>query len=128
MKLLLDTHALLWFAADKTKLAENTLRELESDENSVFFSCASIWEIAIKVSLRKLNLTISVEDGFRGILESNGLTELTVMYSHAARVANYPLHHHDPFDRLLVAQADIEQMTLVSKDAILDAYGIRRLW
>ena len=128
MKLLLDTHALLWFAAEKSRLSAATLRQLESDENEVFFSCASIWEISIKVSLRKLNLALNVEHEFSTLLSSNGLAELPIVYAHAARVSTYPLHHRDPFDRILVAQAEIERMTLVSKDEFLDAYGIRRLW
>lgn len=127
MRLLLDTHALLWSAEAPDKLSNNARRELERLENSLFFSTASVWELAIKMSVGKLRLSLLPDDMVQ-LLLSRGLSELPVEAVHASKVASMPLHHRDPFDRLLIAQAEIENMTLVSKDDGLDAYGIRRLW
>jgi PIN domain nuclease of toxin-antitoxin system len=127
VRLLLDTHVLLWSAESPEKLSPKARRELENPTNILFFSAASIWEVAIKVSLQKLALSMSSQQLVEALVGSD-FTELPVSSAHAAKVASIPFHHRDPFDRLLVAQAEIEQMTLVSKDAILDAYEIRRLW
>ena len=96
--------------------------------SDVFVSMASVWEIAIKVSIGKFNLQKPIDEFIAGQLESAGLDLLGISVAHAAEVSRMPLHHRDPFDRLLVAQAKVEQMTLVSVDDKLDAYGIDRLW
>lgn len=127
MKLLLDTHALIWFAEDDPKLSDEARRCLSQADNDLFCSVASIWELAIKASLGKLQLRARL-DAFRRRLEDNGFGIMSVEYSHAAHVLNLPWHHRDPFDRLLVAQALFEQAVLVSHDHLLDAYGIQRVW
>jgi PIN domain nuclease of toxin-antitoxin system len=127
VRLLLDTHVLLWSAETPEKLSATARRELEDASNTLFFSAASIWEIAIKISVGKLHLSMSPGQLVESLANSD-FTELPVASSHAAKVASIPLHHRDPFDRLLIAQAEIEQLSLVSKDTGLDVYGIRRLW
>jgi PIN domain nuclease of toxin-antitoxin system len=127
VRLLLDTHVLLWAAEAPEKLSAVARRELEDSSNALFFSAASIWEIAIKVSLGKLRFSRPPQDLVESLLQSD-FVELPIESTHAAKVSSMPWHHRDPFDRLLLAQADIEQMTLVSRDAGLDPYGIRRVW
>lgn len=127
MQLLIDTHALIWFAQGDRKLSKAARAALENPKNSRWVSVASIWEMAIKISLGKL----TIEGGlpaFRRQLESNGFELLTITAEHAERVAELPFHHRDPFDRLLVAQSEIGQMPLVSHDETLNAYGIARIW
>ena len=128
MRLLLDTHALIWFAEDDASLSKRARESLEDSANSLHYSLASIWEMAIKVSLGKLKMSVKLSGGFDHHLEQNGLNPLPIEYAHAARVAALPMHHRDPFDRLLVAQADLEHMGLVSHDEHLDAYGVKRIW
>ncbi len=128
MRLLLDTHALLWFASERTKLPARLLITLEDQRTDIYFSCASIWELAIKISVGKLRLSLDIGRELVPKLVENQVMELPISYLHAARVASLPLHHRDPFDRLLVAQAELERMDIVSHDLQLDAYGIRRIW
>jgi PIN domain nuclease of toxin-antitoxin system len=91
-------------------------------------STASLWEIAIKISLGKLALTEPFDVLIPAQLNLNGIELLEISVAHASMVANLPFHHRDPFDRLLIAQAQVEQMTIVSKDDTFDAYGIKRKW
>ena len=128
MRLLLDTHVLIWFTEGASEISHPARRALEAAGNTVYYSCVNIWEIAIKLSLQKVTMSLNLEHEFPDFLSTNDVLELPIQYAHVARVAYLPLHHRDPFDRLLIAQAEIEGMTLVSKDAELDAYGIRRLW
>ena len=127
MNLLIDTHALIWFAEDDRKLSKVALAEMENPKNSRWVSVASIWEMAIKISLGKLAINGGLT-AFRRRLESNGFDLLTVTAEHAESVADLPFHHRDPFDRLLVAQSKRSQMSFVSHDETLDAYGILRVW
>ena len=119
MKLLLDTHVLLWAAIDSPRI--QTLRpRLLSADNEVFFSVASLWEIAIKTSLGKLQADATT---IRESALANGFAELPISGPHALRVGSLPWHHRDPFDRLLVAQAAAEPMWLLTADEKLLAYG-----
>ena len=128
MSLLLDTHALIWFAENSPELSEAARAAVADSSEDVFCSVASIWEMAIKLSLGKLKMSVRLEGPFERVLEDSGLRLLPVEYRHAARVALLPWHHRDPFDRLLVAQAMVEGMRLLSHDAQLDAYGVNRTW
>lgn len=128
MKLLFDTHALIWFAEDRPELSEAVRAALADSSDDVFCSVASIWEMAIKLSLGKLKMAVRLEGPFERLLERHGFRLIAVEYLHAARVAALPWHHRDPFDRLLVAQALVEGMALLSHDGQLDAYGIKRIW
>lgn len=128
MKLLLDTHSFLWFIEDNPNLSTTALAPIKDATNEIFFSIASVWEIAIKISVGKIRLKEPLEAFIQDQLNLNRITLLGIKISHAATVAALPLHHRDPFDRLLVAQAIVEQVPIISKDAALDAYGITRVW
>lgn len=128
MKLLLDTHSFLWFIEDSPKLSATALASIKDGTNDVFVSLASLWEMAIKVSIGKLTLNSPFEALIPQQLGLNRITLLDIALSHAVAVANLPVHHKDPFDRLLIVQAMVEQMPIVSIDSALDAYGVTRLW
>jgi PIN domain nuclease of toxin-antitoxin system len=128
VRLLLDTLALIWFAEDDPLLSAAARQALDDQANELWCSVAGIWEMAIKISLGKLKVAARLETTFRRRVEENGFTILPVEYPHAAEVARLPWHHRDPFDRLLVAQASLERLALVSHDGQLDAYGIKRIW
>jgi PIN domain nuclease of toxin-antitoxin system len=119
MRLLLDTHIFLWVATDSDKLGPEARRLLESAD-AVYVSAASIWEIAIKARLGKID---AEPDCFADAIEACGFLELPVFARHGVKVSNLPLIHRDPFDRLLVAQAMVEPMRLVTADAHLKAYS-----
>lgn len=112
MRLLLDTHVLLWWLADDPRLAATARAAIASPEDEVRVSAASIWEMVIKQALGKLQLP----DGFAEVLASEDLLPLPVTAAHALAVGRLPLLHHDPFDRLLVAQCQVEGLTLVTAD------------
>ena len=125
MKLLLDTHALLWYLTTPEKLPAAAHRAIQAAENDVYASLASAWEIALKVSIGKLDFDTR---GLEQALPAVGLETLGISLQHTARVAKLPPHHRDPFDRMLVAQALCASMTLVSRDRVLAKYGVNLLW
>jgi PIN domain nuclease of toxin-antitoxin system len=122
VRLLLDTHLLLWAAAKSHRLPAQARELVEDPANDAYFSAASIWEIAIKRALRRTDFTVDLRDLLKG-LPAMGFVELPVTSGHAARVATLPDLHRDPFDRLLVAQSLAEPLTLISNDAILARYS-----
>jgi PIN domain nuclease of toxin-antitoxin system len=122
MRLLVDTHILLWALGEPGRLAHATRTQLESAENEVFFSAASIWEIAIKVQAGRLTMAFPIED-LSDAAQTMGFVELPVRAVHAAGVSRLPLHHRDPFDRLLVAQAMLEPAWLLTADRALEQYS-----
>jgi PIN domain nuclease of toxin-antitoxin system len=128
MRLLLDTHAFLWFVTANGRLSGAARAVIEDESNDSYVSAASTWEIAIKSSLGKLQLTEPYPVLVPREIDENGFIYLGIELTHTARVAELAFHHHDPFDRLLVAQALEEQLAVVSADAALDAYGVRRIW
>jgi PIN domain nuclease of toxin-antitoxin system len=128
MKLLLDTHALLWFLREPEKLPRQVLEEVEAAGATAFVSVATLWEIAIKVSLKKLYLPKEYDELFPQSVPDSGLSLLGIEPSHIAVVSRLPWHHRDPFDRLLIAQAQVEGLTLVTCDSEFSAYGIPLLW
>ena len=125
MRLLLDTHALLWALSAPSKLPVKTADALRAPGNDVFVSAASVWEIAIKTALGKLSA--DVDEIVRTSVDI-GFEELAVTFVHARRVHSLPPRHRDPFDRMLVAQALEEGLTVVTHDAMLVAYGAPTLW
>jgi len=127
MRVLLDTHAFLWGIADDPRLSLRARRAI-ADATERFLSIASCWEIAIKVSRRRLTLPKAIEQFVPEQLGMNGLQLLQIDLDDVARVATLPFHHRDPFDRLLVAQALGEELTLVSADPIFRKYGVKRVW
>jgi PIN domain nuclease of toxin-antitoxin system len=128
MKLLLDTHTLLWFIAGSANLSANARNLIEDAANEKFVSIASIWETAIKISIGKMSLSAPFDVLFPHQLQINGFELLPVTVEHTSVITTLPFHHRDPFDRLLIAQAIEEKMTMVSVDAHFDDYGITRLW
>ena len=121
MKLLLDTHIILWVAGQPDKLSKSTRDLLIQDENQLFFSAASIWEIVIKLGLGRKDFKVDPYR-LRKMLVIHGYTELPVTAEHALKVDSLPMLHKDPFDRLLIAQARSEGMLLLTVDAVVSQY------
>ncbi len=128
MKLLLDTHTLLWFIAGSASLSAYARSLIEDVEHEKFVSIASIWETAIKVSIGKMTLSAPFDVLFPQQLQINGFELLPVKIEHTSVISALPFHHRDPFDRLLIAQAIEEKMNLISIDNVFDNYGVTRLW
>ncbi len=128
MNLLLDTHAFLWFIAGDIRLSQTARTLIENPENQVFFSQVSLWEIAIKISLGKLTLLQPFEKLIAEQLRENQIQLLDIRLQHAAGVISLPFHHRDPFDRMLIAQAQAEHLTLVSEDSAITQYDVLRAW
>jgi PIN domain nuclease of toxin-antitoxin system len=127
VQLLLDTHALLWWLAGDRRLSAPARRAIENDENAVFVSAASAWEISTKHRLGKLDAA-AIAGRLGALLTSQGFESLDMTVNHAERAGALPGEHRDPFDRMLAAQAQAENLTLVSNDAAFDGYGVALLW
>jgi PIN domain nuclease of toxin-antitoxin system len=125
--LLLDTHAFLWWVSDDARLSARA-RTAITDAALVLVSVASCWEMAIKTSLGKLQLSQPVDRFLAEQLGINQFTLLPIELDHAAAVSTLPFHHRDPFDRLLVAQALYETLPIVSADPIFKKYKLKRVW
>jgi PIN domain nuclease of toxin-antitoxin system len=128
MKLLLDTHALLWWLSADENLSRPALDAIAAPGNEVFVSAASAWEIARKNALGKLPGVEALVDGFEANMANENFASLPISTTHMIRAARYHSAHRDPFDRILAAQADLDGLTLVSRDAAIDGFGITRLW
>ncbi|HYE78087.1 MAG TPA: type II toxin-antitoxin system VapC family toxin [bacterium] len=128
MRILLDTHAFLWFVAADPRLSRRAEEALRHGDNELLLSMASVWEIAIKVGIGRLPLSEPLETFIPEQLQLNRIGLLPIQLSHTLSVARLPLHHRDPFDRLIIAQALLEDLPLVSGDGELDSYPIQRLW
>jgi PIN domain nuclease of toxin-antitoxin system len=124
VKLLLDTHAALWWLADDARIGDEVIRHLTDDTNQVLLSAVLVWEVAIKRSLGKLD----APEGLARTLLDAGAQPLPVTIDHAAAVEKLPWHHRDPFDRLLIAQALTEDAAIVSRDESLSEYGVTVVW
>ena len=122
MRLLLDTHLLLWAVAKSRRLPKEARRLLEDPANDVFFSAASVWEIVIKAALRKPDFAVDVPLLLPALAEM-GFVELPISGAHAERLATLPALHRDPFDRMLVAQSLAEPLVLLTNDGLLAGYG-----
>ena len=128
MKLLLDTHAFLWFISGDDALSGKARSLIEDEANDKLVSIGSLWEIAIKNSIGKLPLAKPFGQLIPEQLQRGGFAVLGLTVGHTAQLTQLPLHHRDPFERMLVAQCLAENLPLVSGDDALDAYGIKRLW
>lgn len=128
MRLLLDTHALLWWVDDDPQLSREARRLIGDEENDCYVSLASVWEMAIKCGTGKLKLSVSVQRYCQEHLIANDFQLLPIDLGHVTLVETLPPHHRDPFDRLLITQARHEGLTLVSSDTAFDAYGVTRMW
>jgi PIN domain nuclease of toxin-antitoxin system len=122
MNLLLDTHVLIWW--DEGRRLELDARRAIEAADSVYVSAASAWEVAIKIGLGRLHPSRTVEQA----ANESGFLELPVTFRHAERVAALPAHHRDPFDRLLIAQAEAEELTLVTRDAVFQRYAVETIF
>ena len=127
MKLLLDTHAFLWFMAGDPRLSRTARRAIEDNEGELWLSAASVWEMAIKSSLRRLTLPARTSDYIADKVQ-RGLQILTIDWPVAAAVERLPFHHRDPFDRLIIAQAQAERVDVVTKDRVFRRYGVKVVW
>jgi PIN domain nuclease of toxin-antitoxin system len=125
---LLDSHAFLWIVSDDPRLSRRAKSRFLDPRNDFRLSVASVWEISIKASLGKLTLPASPRKWIRDALSANAVALLAIEVDHAARVAELPFHHRDPFDRLLASQALSESLPLVSADRIFDRYRVDRVW
>lgn len=128
MTLLLDTHSFLWFWWDDPQLSETAKQAICDPANRKLVSTASCWEIAIKVSLKKLDLGAPYRGFIHQHMVRNNFELLQITDEHLTGLVDLPFHHKDPFDRLLVAQSLYEQIPIVSVDPQFDAYGITRIW
>lgn len=128
MRLLLDTHTFLWWVADAQQISSTARKAIAQPQNDCWVSVASFWELAIKVSLGKLEISGTLGRFLPEQLSLNSFRELPIETRHAARVARLPFHHRDPFDRLLVVQALEEDLAVVSADPVFRRYGVKRIW
>jgi PIN domain nuclease of toxin-antitoxin system len=128
MRLLIDTHTFLWFVTNDPLLSAAALALLVDPGNEILLSPASFWEVAIKVSIGKYPMTVPFDRFFTEGIEGNDMVILPLEIRHASVLSSLPMHHKDPFDRMIVAQAIVENLPIVSIDEALDAYGITRLW
>lgn len=128
MKYLLDTHTLIWFLTGDKKLSDKARYLIDNPDNRKFLSIASLWEIAIKVSLGKLALNKPFEKLFPEQLHFNRIEILDITVDNLIKLTSLPFHHRDPFDRLIIAQALVEGLPVIGADVIFDAYGINREW
>ena len=128
MRLLLDTHTFIWYVTDNPKLSAHVKLLIEDENNEKLISIASIWEMAIKHSIGRLNFSLPFMEFVGQQLTVSNIGLLEINLQHIEVVASLPLHHRDPFDRLIIAQSMAQQIPLLSVDAIFDAYAIARVW
>ena len=128
MRVLLDTHAFLWWITEDRRLSARAREVMTDGGNDLLLSAASGWEIAIKASLGRITLPIPVDRFLSEQLQRNGIGTLPIEMSHALRVHAIPLLHRDPFDRLLVAQAQLEKLRILTSDPQIAQYDVETLW
>lgn len=128
MKVLLDTHAFIWWDSDPSKLSLRARAACENPANVVLFSVASAWEMQIKLQLGKLQLKRPLPEIVEAQRQSNGVEVLPIGLDHVLALQDLPAHHRDPFDRLLIAQANVESATLISHAPVFAAYPVDVLW
>jgi PIN domain nuclease of toxin-antitoxin system len=128
MRYLIDTHTLIWYLAGDSTLSSKARDLIDEQENSIYVSAASLWEMAIKFSIGKLDLRMSFEEMFPEQLEKNSVEILGADIVHFKTLVLLPFHHRDPFDRLIIAQSKVEGLPIVSIDGVFDDYGVERIW
>ncbi len=128
MRVLLDTHTFLWWLDGDRRLSPRGRRLIAGGGTEVFVSAASAWEIAIKAAAGKLPGALEVAADIAGFMESQGFRPIDITVGHAQRAGGLPPLHRDPFDRMLVAQALVEDLPLLSNDFVFDRYAVRRIW
>jgi PIN domain nuclease of toxin-antitoxin system len=127
MRLLLDTHAFIWFVENDEHLPLAVKEIIENPKNEIFLSIASIWEMAIKIQLKKLNINKSIEDIIE-LTSINYFQLLPIMPNHIVRLSTLSFFHRDPFDRIIIAQGLYEKMSIVGRDLLFDDYKVKRIW
>jgi len=128
MRLLLDTHAFIWYTTDSSRLTATGRSLIDNGENDILLSTASVWEMAIKHSIGRLTFSMPFMEFIKQQIAVNRIDILEITFDHIEVVASLPLHHRDPFDRLIIAQSMAQQIPILSLDAIFDAYAIARVW
>ena len=128
MRLLLDTHAFLWWLAGSLSLSRVARAAIDDEHNDIFVSAATAWEVATKFRIGKLAEASVIAADVAGCIEDQGFFELPVTVAHGQLAGALPGPHKDPFDRMLMAQAMAENLVLVSNERLFDAYGVKRLW
>lgn len=128
MKLLLDTHTFIWWSSEPEKLSSDVLAYLDDEDNELILSVVSVWEIQIKSQLGKLKLNVPLEELVESQRQANGVQVLPVQLDHVLALNALPALHKDPFDRLLIAQGQIEDANIVSRDKIFGGYPVKVLW
>ena len=128
MRLLLDTHALLWWLSDDPSLSPAARKAMASTSNVLLVSSGSAWEIATKVRLGRLPGAEELVADFQGILHQEGFSTLDITAEHAVRAGLLPGPHKDPFDRMLIAQAQAENLPMITNEHLFESYGVRRVW
>jgi PIN domain nuclease of toxin-antitoxin system len=127
MNLLLDTHAFLWFIGGDKQLPEKSIELIKNPENNCFISIASLWEIAIKYSLRKIELINGFEELYK-ILQFSVIEILPISFDHLKELAKLDFHHRDPFDRIIISQGISEELTVITKDDNFGKYKVPIVW
>ncbi len=131
MKFLIDTHTFLWFIAGSLELSETAKELIENDKNDIFISIASLWEISIKTAIGKLHILGSYDTVINDVTD-NDIEILPINFAHTAMQNQLPFYHRDPFDRIIVSQAIVENMSFISCDKIFDTYLedklVTRIW
>lgn len=128
MRILLDTHAMLWWLRADSRLSKRARNVINDGRNELLWSVASSWEIAVKVSIGKLELDKPIHRLFAEIIGGQGAKLLSVSHEHCSLLADLPLHHRDPFDRMLVVQARVEKAPILTADSKFSAYDVEILW
>lgn len=127
MRILLDTHAFIWFAEDDVQLNQTIKETIEKPTNNILLSIASIWEMAIKMQLDKLKIDKSIEE-IIDLVTLNGFELLPILPEHIIKLTTLEFHHRDPFDRIIIAQVLSENFKIVTRDKNFDDYGVDRIW
>lgn len=128
MKYLIDTHTLLWIVTKDQKLSEKAKKLYLNTENLIFFSLASVWEIAIKISLKKLSIEEPLKDFIQSQIKGNDIKILNIEIKHILSLENLPYYHRDPFDRLIISQSMNENIPVLGSNKVYDLYPIKRIW
>jgi PIN domain nuclease of toxin-antitoxin system len=128
VRILLDTHALLWWLDGDRRLSQRARRLIDSDQTAVLVSAASAWEICTKFRLGELPGAAAVAADLMGCLDSQGFAPLSITVDHAQRAGSLPGPHRDPFDRVLIAQSQAEDLPLVTVDPVFGLYGVKVIW
>ena len=128
MRLLLDTHALLWWSSGDDQFSDNARAAIVDEDNEKLISAATAWEISTKYRLGKLPEAEELVLDMSGYMANQNFIELPITLEHALRAGSLPGPHSDPFDRMLIAQAIVDDLVLVSNETVFDRYGVQRMW